>query len=322
MHKRLLSLFLAASAAALLITSPASALEVAVSIKPIHSLVSAVMQGVGTPSLLIGAAGSEHAYSLKPSDAQALERAEVVFYVGPGMETFLAKPLESLAADAKVIAVEDLPGLTKLAQREGGPFEHHDHAGESEEAHDADGAGHAEDHHEDELDLHVWLDPENGKAIVAGIADVLAQADPANAARYEANASAYASRLDALAGELTAELAPVKSRPFIVFHDAYQYFERRFGLDVAGSITVNPEVTPGAQRIAEIQAKVQALGATCVFSEPQFEPKLVQVVIEGSGARTGVLDPLGSSLPDGPDLYPDLLRELARSLKTCLADPA
>ncbi|HTV68568.1 MAG TPA: zinc ABC transporter substrate-binding protein ZnuA [Rhizobiaceae bacterium] len=302
--------------------SQASAIEVAASIKPVHSLVSAVMEGVGTPSLIVSSTGSEHAYSLKPSEAQALDSANVVFFVGHGMETFLEKPLETLAADAKVVALEDLSGIEKLPFREGGPFEAHKHEEHEHEEHEGEDHAHAHDadeHADHAFDLHFWLDPVNAKAITDGIADALAEADPANAERYRANAEAYGQRLDELTTELTATLAPVKGKPFIVFHDAYQYFETRFGLTAAGSITVNPEVAPGAQRVGEIQAKVRELGVTCVFSEPQFEPKLVDTVIEGSGARTGVLDPLGSALADGPDLYPQLLRDLANSLKSCLS---
>lgn len=307
---------------ALLATSPAGAIEVAASIKPVHSLVSAVMDGVGTPSLIVSSTGSEHAYSLKPSEAQALDSADVVFFVGHGMETFLEKPLETLAADAKVVALEDLPGIEKLPFREGGPFEAHAHDEHDGHAHDGGDHAHegeAHEHAEGEFDLHFWLDPVNAKAITAGIASTLAEADPDNAARYRANAEAYGKRLDELTTELTATLAPVKGKPFIVFHDAYQYFEKRFGLAAAGSITVNPEVAPGAQRVGEIQAKVRELGVGCVFSEPQFEPKLVDTVIEGSGARTGVIDPLGSTLADGPELYPQLIRDLANSLKSCLS---
>jgi zinc transport system substrate-binding protein len=311
---------------------PALALDVAASIKPVHSLVAAVMEGVGAPALIVASTGSEHAYSLKPSEADALDRAEIAFYVGPHMETFLEKPLETLAADARVVALEGLPGIQLLPIREGGAFEAHEHheeehahAGE-EDGHDDEAHGHSHDHEEEaghhdvEHDLHFWLDPLNARAAVTEIARVLAEADAANGDAYKANAAAYGARLDTLAQEIETVLSPVKGKPFIVFHDAYQYFEKRFGLSAAGSITVNPEVAPGAQRVAEMQAKVRELGVACVFSEPQFESSLVETIIEGSTARTGVLDPLGSSLPVGPDLYPQLIRDLATSLRTCLAD--
>jgi zinc transport system substrate-binding protein len=229
------------------------------------------------------------------------------------METFLNAPLATLAAGAEVVSLADAPGVVTLPLRAGGEFETHAHED------DDDDDDHDHDHHAP--DLHVWLDPVNAQAMVAAIAQALGEVDPANAARYAANANAYSARIDALVGELRATVEPVRSRPAIVFHDAYRYFEARFGLDVAGSITVSPEVAPGAQRLSEIRDKVRELGATCVFSEPQFEPRLVSVVTEGSDARTGVLDPLGADIPDGPELYLDLMRNLARSFAACLSRP-
>lgn len=315
---------------------------VVVSIKPLHSLVSAVMQGVGEPKLIVQGAGSEHVYSLKPSDAEAIEHAKVIFWAGPSMETFLDKPIDTLGEGAKVVALGESEGLTRLKFREGGPFEAHDHGheGEGPEGHDHadkhdDGdktgaeAGHDhaaeasegahEHHHHGEYDLHFWLDPQNGKVLVINIAKVLSESDPAHAAQYEQNAKAYAEKLNALTKDITTELQPVKDKPFVVFHDAYQYFENRFGVKAAGSITVSPEKSPGAARIQQIHDKIKSLKVACVFSEPQFEPKLVKTVIDGTDAKTGVLDPLGAELKDGPDLYPQLIRNLADSLKACLS---
>lgn len=318
--------------AALVCAGPAWAFDgVVASIKPVHSLVSAVMEGVGEPTLIVRSTGSEHVYSLRPSDAQALQDASVVFWVGHGMETFLEGPIETLAGGATVVALEDAPGLTLLEFREGGPFEAHTHGDDDDHAHDDDddhdGDEHAhedDDHGHDHVhgahDLHFWLDPVNAKLLVAEIERTLSEADPANAGRYRANAQAYSQRLDALVAEVEAEIAPVKDKPVVVFHDAYQYFENRFGINVVGSITVSPEVMPGAQRVSEIRAKVQELGAACIFAEPQFEPRLVSVVAEGTSAKTGVLDPLGAALQDGPELYVELIRNLTTSLTTCLAE--
>ena len=302
---------------------------VVVSIKPLHSIVSAVMQGVGEPKLIVQGAGSEHVYSLKPSDAEAIEHAKVIFWAGPSMETFLDKPIDTLGEGAKVVALGDADGLTRLKFREGGPFEAHDHGheghdhGHDDKKHDhaaeASEAGHDHDHGHGEYDLHFWLDPQNGKVLATDIAKTLGASDPEHAAQYEKNARDYGEKIDALTREIASELEPVKDKPFIVFHDAYQYFENRFGVKAAGSITVSPEKAPGAARIKEIHDKIKSLGATCVFSEPQFEPKLVKTVIDGTEARTGILDPLGAELKDGPDLYPQLIRNLADSLKTCLS---
>ncbi|SCB29718.1 zinc ABC transporter substrate-binding protein ZnuA [Rhizobium lusitanum] len=290
----------------------ADAPKVVVSIKPVHSLVAAVMQGVGTPDLIVDGAASPHTYALKPSNARSLQQAQVVFWVGPGMEAFLQKPLASLGSNATVVELDQAPGITKLKFREGGAFEPHDDGDEP-----VAGEDHAHDH--EEFDTHLWLDPHNAKAMVAEITTSLVAANPANALIYEANQKALNDKLDALDTEIASTLAPVKNKPFIVFHDAYQYFEHRYGVRVSGSITVSPETIPGAQRVSEIHSKVADLGATCVFAEPQFEPKLVNVVLEGTSAKSGVLDPEAATLPQGPDLYFTLMRGIANSLKACLS---
>ncbi|MCC0029755.1 MAG: zinc ABC transporter substrate-binding protein ZnuA [Brucellaceae bacterium] len=312
--------------------------KVVASIKPVHSLVAAVMEGVGEPALIVEGAGSPHTYALKPSQAVTLEEADLVFWVGHELEAFLEKPIETVAAKATSVELIDAHDLTRLPFREGGAFEKHSHDDEGEHAHeedhdDHDHAGEAEDdghdheetagehdhdHEHGEFDSHVWLDPANAKAMVHEIEEALVKADPDNAASYEANAEAVMAKLDALTAEVAAELEPVKDKGFIVFHDAYQYFENRFGVTAAGSITVSPEVMPGAERVGEIQAKVKELGAACVFSEPQFEPKLVSTVTEGTAARSAVLDPLGADLQDGPGLYFGLIRNLATSMRDCL----
>ena len=294
----------------------ADAPKVVVSIKPIHSLVAAIMQGVGMPDLIVDGASSPHTYALKPSNARSLQQAQLVFWVGPGMEAFLQKPLTALGSNATVVELDDAPGITKLKFREGGAFEPHDD-GDGHDAGDEHADGH--DHDNGEFDTHLWLDPHNAKAMAAEITTSLVAADPANALTYEANQKTLNDKLDALDTEIASTVAPVKDKPFIVFHDAYQYFEHRYGVRISGSITVSPETIPGAQRVAEIRSKVADLGATCVFAEPQFEPKLVNVVLEGTSAKSGVLDPEAATLPQGPDLYFDLMRDIASSLKSCLS---
>ncbi|MDR7144683.1 zinc ABC transporter substrate-binding protein ZnuA [Rhizobium sp. BE258] len=309
----------------------ADAPVVVTSIKPIHSLVASIMQGVGTPELIVDGAASPHTYNLKPSNARALQDAKVIFWVGAGLEAFLQKPLETLGSDASIAELDNAPGLTKLKFREGGAFEPHDD-GDEAEGHDhdhdhqaAEATGHDgghdndHDHGHGEFDTHLWLDPMNAKAMAAEITTTLVAADPANALTYQANAKTLDDKLDALDKELAATVAPVKDKPFIVFHDAYQYFEHRYGIKVAGSITVSPETIPGAERVSEIHQKVGELGATCVFAEPQFEPRLVDVVIEGTKAKSGVLDPEAATLKAGPDLYFTLMRGIAASMKDCLS---
>lgn len=336
-------------ASTILLSSPVAAAgpNVVASIKPVHSLVASIMQGVGEPALIVEGAASPHTYNMKPSNAAALQAAKVVFWVGPGLEAFLDKPLDALSGGAKVVELSEAPGLKKLKFREGGAFEAHDHgheghdgeAGHGEEghkhtegeaehdhaaapeaaaAHDQDHAHEGHDHDHDGFDMHLWLDPQNARAMAAAIEKTLAEADPDNAATYKANLDKLGERLDALDKSLVETVAPVKDKPFIVFHDAYQYFEHRYQVRVAGSITVSPEVLPGAERLSQIHAKIKELGATCVFAEPQFEPKLINVVIEGTPAKSGTLDPEAATLDAGPDLYFQLMEGIGTSLKTCL----
>lgn len=325
--------------------------KVLASIKPVHSLVSAVMQGVAEPDILVDGAGSPHNYSLKPSQAGRLEKADLIFWVGHDLEAFLDKPLATLGKRALVVELSDSPGLLKLEQREGGSFEahddddhsthqdhekheaHHDEHEKHDEKHDKEHEKHGEaddhgaDDHEDghqhgNVDLHYWLDPENAKVFVREIATALIKVDAGNAETYKANAAQTLARLDVLTQQLNTSLEPVRERPFIVFHDAYHYFENRFGLKAAGAITVNPDTLPGAERVAEIQKTVRDLKAACVFSEPQFEPRIVSVVLEKSDAKAAVLDPLGASLDNGPELYFNLMTQMATAFQTCLANPS
>jgi len=295
-----------------LVARPAVAddLHVVASIKPIHALVASVMKGVGEPALIVKGAASPHTYTMKPSDAAALAQANVVFWTGHDMEKFMEKPLASLSGKATTVALLETPAIATLKPREGGTFEPHEHEGE---------AGHAGHDHEEETDPHFWLDPENARAAVKVIAATLSAADPSHATVYSENAARTDEDLAALESKIATELAPYKNKPFIVFHDAYQYFEKRFGLSATGSVTVSPEVQPGAARVAEIEKKIRSLGAVCIFSEPQFEPKLMETIAAGTKTFRGELDPEGASLAEGPDLYPQLLQALADNLKDCLS---
>lgn len=298
----------------------AETLEIVASIKPVHSLVAALTLGVVEPGLLIKGGGSPHVYALRPSEARALQRADLVFWVGDEMETFLARPLGTLAADARIVTLVEAEGLRLLSSREGGGWESHDH---EEGDHDDEGhEEHAEDdghHHEaGEFDMHIWLDPRNAAAMARSIAAALIDADPDNAVAYRANLARIDADLAFLETSIGESLQEVRDRPFVVFHDAYQYFERRFDLNAVGSITVSPETQPGAARLRELRRTIASTRAQCVFSEPQFEPRLLETVVEGTGAAAGVLDPLGSALPPGPELYFTLLRVMAGSLVDCL----
>ena len=341
-------LFAAAALAVGIGAAPALAeIKVAATIKPVHSLVAAVMGDVGEPALLLDGPASPHVTALRPSQAQIIEDSDVVFAVGEGLEAFLQRLIES-DDGTRIIELAEAPGVELLDFREndhaGGHDGHahegddhahggdghaheggdHAHAQGDEHAHDsedhaADDHAHGHDHEHVGVDPHIWLDPENGKAMARHIATVLSAADPANAQTYKDNAHAMAGKLDALASGLAARLDPVKDRPFLVFHDAYQYLESRYDLNGLGAIVLNPETTPGARRIQEIRQRIDEAGVACVFSEPQFEIGYVRTVLEGSGARTASLDPLGVTIEPGPDAYSQVLTDLTDALADCLA---
>ena len=457
-----ISLILSSTLISTLTITAQAEINVVASVKPVHSLVSGVMEGVGKPDLIVKGAASPHTYSLKPSQAKQLEEADLVFWMGHELESFLEKPLEAITSKAKVIELIDSPGLKKLDMREGGAFDEHgheedgEHSEEGQDEHAGEGhafewagvfklpagdytwtfakvdgdyadpmmkmvflptssdgeegieeqeevaerlissqssvrrnhdgrltpneenayqlvfdanrnvtelritiknegayafftehmpfefeadehflknasgkdieptaqepeTGHHHHHGHGEFDLHVWLDPENAKVLVQEIKQALVELDPGNAGTYEANAKNLMVKLDRLISEISSTLASSKGKGFVVFHDAYQYFEERFGMTAVGSITVSPQVVPGASRIRELKDKIVELDAHCVFSEPQFQPKIVFTVAEGTQANTGVLDPLGASIADGPELYFTLIRDMANSLQECLS---
>ncbi len=274
--------------------------RVLVTIKPLHSLVAAVMKGMGTPQLLIQGAQSEHSYALKPTDAAKIGQAQIVFEVGPDLETYLVRPLATLAPKAKVVALEQSPGIRLLPARRGGLWEN------------------GEDPDEGPTDPHIWLDPENAIAMTRAIAATLVRIDPAHAASYDANGDREVATIAAEEGKLRDALAPLRGRPYLVFHDAYRYFERRFGLTPVGAVTVAPERPVGPRRIEMLRAEILKGNIACVFREPQFSPRLIDTLVEGSSAKTGILDPLGAALVPGPNLYQKLLQGLSDSLSSCL----
>ena len=288
--------------------------SVAADIPPVHSLVSIVMGDLGTPSLLVQPGASPHGYSLRPSEANALDQADAVFWIGEDLEPWLERSIASLASDAQVVELLEAEGTITLGFREGATFEAHSHDHGDHDHADNDHEGH---HHHGSAP-HAWLDPENAKTWLGVIAQELSELDPENAATYAANAEAGQAEMDSLIAQISATLDPVQDARFIVFHDAYHYFESRFDMPASGSITVSDASTPSPARIEEIQTKVRQLGIRCAFSEPQFNPNLVDTVFQGTDAKAGVMDPLGADLTPGADLYPQLLRNLGNSLAECL----
>lgn len=319
--------------------------RVVTDILPIHSLTARVMQGVGEPALLVPAGASPHSFTMRPSQAEALQEADLVIWIGHGLSPWMEGPLEALAGKSAVMELATLAPVQREF-REGSAFaeddhEHdHDHDKEAAAGHDHDdhateaSAGHDHDDHATEaasaqdhddhaghdhagLDPHVWLDPANARAWVGLIAAELARLDPANAATYAANAAAADAELATLETDMTATLAGLAGKPYVVFHNAYGYLEGRFGLTPAGSIAVGDASAPSAARLATLQAAIADQGVVCAFSEPEYDDRLVKA-IAGDAARTAVLDTFGAAFTPGPDLYPATMRALAQTIAGCL----
>ena len=314
-------------------TALAEVPRVATDIAPVHSLVARVMDGVGTPDLIVQPGGSPHEYSLRPSEAEALQEADLVFWISPDLTPWLGDAIENLATDASVTELLETDGTIELEIREGALFEVHEHGDDEPEEAEHEGEEHADhadgkhkEHAEEETghddhgahDPHAWLSPENAATWLNVIAGQLSAADPENAGAYFANAAAGRAELDTLAADIDAMLEPVRGGQFIVFHDAYQYFESAFELQASGAISISDASDPSPARIAEIRARIADEGIDCVLAEPQFNPGLVATVMDGTEATTGVLDPLGSDLEPGSALYPQLMRNLASTLVECL----
>lgn len=285
--------------------------SVVATIKPVHSLVAAVMEGVGAPHLIVKGAASPHFYALKPSDAEALQRANVIFWIGPDIETFLASKLENAPAGTRVVALGHSPGVRQLRYGEFGAGDGHDHGGVSHH-HDHHGAEKSPDN------PHVWLDPVNAQAMVKAIGRTLSEVDPGHRDVYARNVASTVARLETLDRDLAARLKAIQGRKYLVFHDAFQHFGSRYAVPAAGVISLGGGRAPGARRLLALRTLIKREGVRCVFSEPQFEPRIIKPIIESGHVRSGVLDPLGASLPAGPQLYFALLRKNADALAKCL----
>ena len=354
-------------------TSVKAEIKVVASIKPIHSLATYLMEGVAKPKLIVDGYASPHGFALKPSHAKMLQEADLIFWVGEDLESFLEKPLNTIAKKAENIELMEIKGLNKLKFRERNIFDGHDdhdhghkedkHKEEDHDDHDhkkKDGHkehdhddhdhkkkdGHKEDdhdhghkkkddhddhddhghkkkddhddhegHHHGEHDPHIWLDPINAKVILNEMVEHLIENDPNNASTYKSNLNKALKDLDKLTVDVMTELN--KSTPSIVFHDAYQYFEERFNVKVLGAFTVNTDVMPGAEQLAEIREIIEHDKITCIFSEPQFNPDIINAVAKDMDIKTGVLDPLGATLDPGKDLYFDLIKNMSKSFKGC-----
>ena len=324
--------------------------KVIASIKPLHSLVSYVMDGVGTPGILVDGSSSPHTFQLKPSHATMLQEADIVFWIGEDLESFLETPLESIAVNSRHITLMESDEIELLKFREknifGGHDDHNDHGDEHDEHADEHGDEHDEhdehadehgdehdehdehadehgdehDEHHDghahgEHDIHFWLDPEIAKTIVKIVTRELSEIDPANASTYKSNSTKAINEIDQLISDTKSKINSNAS--YVVFHDAYQYFEKRFGVEVVGALTVNPEVLPGAKQLSEIREVIEHENINCLFSEPQFNPSIAETIAQDTGVKAAVIDPLGAELNPGKDLYFDLIGNIASSFESC-----
>ncbi|WP_386166916.1 zinc ABC transporter substrate-binding protein [Sulfitobacter pontiacus] len=366
--------------------------RVATDIAPIHSLVSMVMQGAGSPDLIIPPGASPHSYAMRPSEARAVAKADLVVWVGPSLAPWLEEPMSSLAQGAERLTLQDVEGIRLLTNRSGVAFEAHDHGDhEGHEGHDGhddhaehddheghdhsahEGHGDHEDHkdhdghddhaghddhgdheghdhadhddhgdhadHDDHdhdaheeadaheghnhapgaLDPHIWLDPQNAIVWLDAIAASLSAQDPENAALYAGNSAQAQAQLVDLQADIQAELTPLRGQKFVVFHDAYHYFEARFDVEASAAISLSDGAAPSAARLAEVRDVVKDTQAACVFTEPQFNAGLVDALQDGTALKSASLDPIGAALEPGVDMYPALLRDLAAAFSSCLA---
>ncbi len=295
--------------------------KVIASIKPLHSLVSYVMDGVGTPGILVDGSSSPHTFQLKPSHATMLQEAGIIFWIGEDLESFLETPLKSIAKNSRHITLMESDEIELLKFREKNIFGDHDEHDDHDEHEEHEEHGDEHDDHDEhghahgEYDIHFWLDPEVAKTIVKIVTRELSEIDPANSSAYNSNSAKALKEIDQLINDVKSKIN--RDAKYVVFHDAYQYFEKRFGVEVIGALTVNPEVLPGAKQLAEIREVIEHENVNCLFSEPQFNPSIAETIARDTGVKAAIIDPLGAELDPGKDLYFDLIGDIASSFKSC-----
>ena len=315
-------------------------------IQPINSLVSAVIGDTGKTISLIPADISPHEYKLKPSDAKKRPEASTIFFVANHLESSVTKVFKNLPKNIKIINLLEETGIEHLAIRDNEAWERHDHHGHDDhddhdkhgkkhddhddhdkhakkhddhDDHDKHGKKHDDhDDHESKDDVHIWLSPDNAIKIVEKVNKELTLLFPDNASKYSENSNKMIDKIQKLKNELAKDLAPIKGKPYVVFHDAYQYFEKTFDLNAVGSVALEGDIASSPKQISFIKDKIKKLNASCVFQEPQFDSKLVKIVVEGTNAQIGTLDPLGVNISGKENFYIQLLKNMAKSLKECL----
>ena len=301
-------------------------------IQPINSLVSAVIGNTGKTISLIPAEISPHEFKLKPSDAKKMQEGNIIFYISKHLESDVVKVFDNLPKNIKIVDLLEETGIEHLSIRDNEAWERHDHHGHDDhddhdkhskkhDDHDHDKHAKKHDDHDDHQtkdDVHIWLSPDNAIKIINKANKVLSLYYPQNAKIYDENTKIMIDKINKLKAELTKDLAPIKDKPYVVFHDAYQYFEKAFGLNAVGSVALEGDIASSPKQVSYIKEKIVKLKASCVFQEPQFDSKLVKIVVEGTNAQIGTLDPLGVGIKDEKDFYLQLLRNMAKSLKECL----
>lgn len=289
---------------------------VVTTIKPLHSLVAQIMQGVGEPQLLIKE-GSPHGYHLKPSDVKLMHDAQLLVWVSDDLETFMADSAAKIKG-AQTRIWDKAEGVSLLKTRSGGLWEEAHHHGDEDSGFSHLDGGH--DHHHGEYNSHLWLGTQNAAPLLKAVAADLSQLDSENAEKYAQNLQTALKDLETLHQEVKQSLQGVARKPYMTFHDAYPYFEAEFELNPVGVVRADPEHEPGAKRIAELRAVLQDNKVACIFNEPQFSSKLTDKLIEGTAVKVGVLDPVGADLDTGAEMFAELQKNLAKGLKDCFAE--
>ncbi|HHQ4675757.1 TPA: zinc ABC transporter substrate-binding protein ZnuA [Aeromonas veronii] len=308
---RIIALFTALLAVSL----PVRAIEVLTTIKPLGFIAAAITDGVSEPKVLLPTGASPHDFSLRPSDIRNINSAGLVVWVGPELEGFMAKPLVNHTHALALTQVEGMPLFNYATQDSHDSHDHddHDHAAHEHGDHDE---GH-EGHHHEGVDPHIWLGPTQAKVIAKAIASELGKLDPANQARYDANLAAFDAKVDAKDKVIAGQMKAVNEKGYFVFHEAYGYWERHYGMSSKGHFTVSPERRPGAKTLVDIRKALEEKQASCIYAEPQFSPAVIESVARNTGAKVLLLDEVGEQVPLGPDGYPQFMQQLADAFAQC-----
>lgn len=297
---------------ALLGATAVSNADVLTTVKPLGFIANAITDGVTETKVLLPVSASPHDYSLKPSDVEQLQSAQLVVWIGEEMESFLEKSIDKLPKE-KVLTLEDVPAIKELVEHSGEEKEDkHDHKHDHKHSHNHDGHSHDED-------WHIWLSPKAGEQIAEQIAERLSQQLPEQKAKIAENLANFKATLATKNSEIAKQLEPVKSKGYYTFHDAYGYFEDAYGLKSLGSFTINPTVAPGAKTLNAIKKSITQKKAQCLFAEPQFTPKVIESLSKGTSAKVGQLDPLGEKIELSREAYPQFLQSLADQFSDCLS---